>query len=219
MGIVMPVLRRKELLTWAYAQPGRYIVEDDYDSEFRYQGKPVPALQGLDVRDRVIYMNTFTKTLAPSFRMGYLVLPEHLMLRYREMSSYHGCTVPNLEQFILRTFMRDGYFERHIGRMRTRYRQKIDRVVDILRACPEVALSGYEAGLHCLLRLPGRLAEDTVVDAARARGIELSGLGSYVQDPRNLAGTQGIVIGYSGVSLADLGWAMQEIVDIVRSGS
>lgn len=217
MGIVMPIQRRQELLNWAYEKAGRYVIEDDYDSEFRYQGKPIPALQGLDVQDRVIYMNTFTKTLAPSFRMSYMVLPRHLLPMYEAMSSYHGCTVPNFEQFIMRKFMQEGYFERHINRMRTHYREKIDTVIERFKDVRDIQLVGYEAGLHFLIRLPLTMNEQKIVKDVQSRGVEVQGLSSYAQNPLNLSGMQALVIGYSGVGKDDLGHAMDEIMDVIRN--
>lgn len=214
-GIVMPIQRRNELLNWACEKSGRYIIEDDYDSEFRYQGKPIPALQGLDLHDRVIYMNTFTKTLAPSFRMSYMVLPEHLLPHYATMSTYHGCTVPNFEQFILFKFMNEGYFERHINRMRNHYRQKIDRVLHMASSNALIKLFGYEAGLHFIIKLPAGIDEETLVAQIRSHGIYVSGIHSYVQDSINHPKESGLVIGYSGVSSDDLEHAMMEMIELI----
>ncbi len=216
MGIVMPIQRRNELLNWVSETSNRYIIEDDYDSEFRYQGKPIPALQGLDIHDRVIYMNTFTKTLAPSFRMSYMVLPKHLLSPYLEMSSYHGCTVPNFEQFILYKFMHDGYFERHINRMRNHYREKIDQVIHLLSSCPHVSIVGYEAGLHFLIKLPSYMNETKIVSEMKSQGIFVSGLSSYYQQMSHYQVSPALVIGYSGISSKDLIEAMQMILDIIR---
>jgi GntR family transcriptional regulator/MocR family aminotransferase len=215
MGIVMPIQRRNELLNWVSETTSRYIIEDDYDSEFRYQGKPIPALQGLDIHDRVIYMNTFTKTLAPSFRMSYMVLPEHLLPLYQLMSSYHGCTVPNFEQFILFKFMHEGYFERHVNRMRNHYREKIDRIIRLTSSYPKVSIEGYEAGLHFLIKLPPYLDETSIVNQIRSEKILVSGLKSYVQDLEGYHHGPALVIGYSGLSSDDLEQAIQWILKII----
>ena len=118
LGTVMPVARRLELLRWAAGKPGRYIIEDDYDSEFRYASRPIPALRELDREGRVIYVNTFSKSLAPGLRIGYLVLPDALMARYRERFSLYAATVSSFDQFTLAAFMHSGGFERHISRSR-----------------------------------------------------------------------------------------------------
>ena len=105
LGIIMPVARRQALLRWAAEQPGRYILEDDYDSEFRFSGRPIPALQSLDGGERVIYLNTFAKSLAPSLRIGYMVLPPHLAERYRREFLLYSSTVPSFEQYTLSRFL------------------------------------------------------------------------------------------------------------------
>jgi GntR family transcriptional regulator/MocR family aminotransferase len=116
-GAVMPVGRRQALLEWAY-EGDRYLIEDDYDSEFRMSGRPIPPLAALDSHGRVIYINTFSKSLSPSMRMGYLILPEHLLSRYDEVLGNFSCTVPVLDQYILAEFIESGNFERHLNRMR-----------------------------------------------------------------------------------------------------
>lgn len=124
LGTVMPVGRRRELLSWAAEIPERYIIEDDYDSEFRFSGRPIPALQSLDGGERVVYLNTFAKSLAPSLRIGYMVLPPHLAERYRRDFLFYSSTVPSFEQYTLSRFLEGGHFERHIARMRVEYRDR-----------------------------------------------------------------------------------------------
>lgn len=126
LGIVMPMKRRLELLNWAVEEPERYIIEDDYDSEFRYKGKPIPALQGIDRSGRVIYLGTFSKSIASSIRVSYMVLPEHLLERYQECCGFYACTVPNLMQQAICQFMQEGYFEKNLNRMRAIYKSKHD---------------------------------------------------------------------------------------------
>ena len=99
-----------------------YIIEDDYESAFRFSGRPIPALQSLDTGERVVYLNTFAKSLAPSLRISYMVLPPHLLARYRQELQFYSSTVPSFEQYTLARFMARGHFERHIDRMRTLYK-------------------------------------------------------------------------------------------------
>ena len=113
IGLVMPVGRRQELLRWAAEEPERYIVEDDFDCEFRMVGKPVPSMQSMDRNHRVIYINTFSKTMVPSLRIGYMVLPEKLMERYISTMNFYSCTVSGFEQYAMAAFLEKGYFERH----------------------------------------------------------------------------------------------------------
>ena len=125
-GIITPISRRYELLGWASASDSHYIIEDDYDCEFRFMGKPIPSLQSIDVMDKVIYMNTFTKTLASTIRISYMVLPKHLMARFQQNLGFYACTVSNFEQYTLTRFIQEGHFERHINRMRNFYHSQRD---------------------------------------------------------------------------------------------
>ena len=108
-GITMPIGRRYELLSWAEEKEGRYIIEDDYDCEFRLAGRPIPPLQSIDQKGKVIYMNTFTKSLASTIRISYMVLPWELLQRFREKLGFYACTVSNFEQYTLAEFIGDVY--------------------------------------------------------------------------------------------------------------
>lgn len=119
-GVTATIGKRYEYLKWASARSGRYIVEDDFDSEFFMPGKPIETLFMLDNNQTVIYINTFTKSLSPSIRMGYMILPEHLLEKYKESSGAFSCTVPVLEQYVLAEFINKGYFEQHLNRVRRR---------------------------------------------------------------------------------------------------
>ena len=132
-GIVMPIGRRQELLRWAEEQEGRWILEDDYDSEFRFVGRPIPTLFSIDEAQRVIYLNTFSKTIAPSIRISYMILPPRLMEVYREKLGFYACTVSGFEQYTLAKFMAQGRYEQHLSRMKARYRQKRDAVIAMLQ--------------------------------------------------------------------------------------
>ena len=134
-GIVTPIARRYTLLDWAAQSENRYIIEDDYDSEFRLTGKPIPALQSIDSADRVIYMNTFSKSLASTIRISYMVLPTALAEAFYKNLGFYACTVSNLEQYTLAKFISEGYFEKHINRMRIRYKQKKDLILKEMKRC------------------------------------------------------------------------------------
>lgn len=123
-GATAPAAKRYEYLKWAEERPGRFIVEDDFDSEFFMRGKPLDTLYALDERGRVIYLNTFSKSLAPSMRMGYMILPPTLLDAYRERVGMYSCTVPVLEQYALAAFIDQGHFERHLNRVRRRQRSE-----------------------------------------------------------------------------------------------
>lgn len=131
-GIIMPASRRYELLHWAGQSSSRYIIEDDYDCEFRLYGRPISTLQSSDTAEKVIYINTFSKTLAPTFRISYMVLPSHLTTLFYQKLGFYSCTVSNFEQFTLAKFIEGSYFERHLNRMRTYYRNKCDKLLQYL---------------------------------------------------------------------------------------
>ncbi len=212
MGIVMPIQRRVELLNWSNRLAGRYIIEDDYDSEFRYQGKPIPALQGFYENDHVIYMNTFTKTLAPSFRMNYMVIPLKLLPRYHKMMSYHGCTVPNFEQFVMYKFMQGGFFERHINRMRNHYRGKLELILKLTEKYPLIKLKGYDTGLHFLMEIDSNQDEEALVLKAFNQQIYVSGLNTYDHSRATKNHKPTLVLGYSGLKNDEIEDAFYELI-------
>ena len=151
-GIVMPIKRRNALLNWAMEQEGRYIIEDDYDSEFRYQGRPIPSLQGNDRGGKVIYLGTFSKAIAPAIRVSYMVLPMPLLKEYQERLSFYSCTVSRIDQAVLTAFLKEGHFERHLNRMRAVYRGKYQCLMQQLKTFgDQVEISGYGEGLHILI--------------------------------------------------------------------
>ena len=152
MGCIMPVGRRAALLGWAAENPDRYIIEDDYDSEFRYRGKPIPALQSLDHAGRVIYIGTFSKAIAPAIRISYMILPPELLKRYHEKCWFFSSTVSRIDQRILNEFMKNGHFERHLNRMRSIYRARHDELLARLRPLQDqFRILGTGTGLHLVL--------------------------------------------------------------------
>ena len=152
MGCIMPVGRRAALLGWAAENPDRYIIEDDYDSEFRYRGKPIPALQSLDHAGRVIYIGTFSKAIAPAIRISYMILPPELLERYHEKCWFFSSTVSRIDQRILNEFMKNGHFERHLNRMRSIYRARHDELLARLRPLQDqFRILGTGTGLHLVL--------------------------------------------------------------------
>ena len=149
-----------QLLSWASDEAGRYILEDDYDSEFRYRGKPIPALQGYDNHDRVIYLGTFSKSIAPAIRISYMVLPKSLIAAYEKRGRDFSVTVSRADQKIIETFIRDGHYERHLNRMRAIYKSKHDCLVAQLKGMAKICrVSGENAGLHVVLRFVNGMSE------------------------------------------------------------
>ena len=195
-GIVTPLARRQALLRWARENPDRWIIEDDYDSEFRFAAHPLPTMQSLDTEGKVIYMNTFSKTLAPSIRISYMVLPPALMEQFRKRLGFYSCTVPSFEQHTLARFLDRGHFEKHINRMRKYYKSRRDRILAALAPLQNrITILEQDAGLHFLIRTD--MALDRLLAEA---GIRVRTLSSYYHDPYPDSAKKCLVINYSGLS-------------------
>lgn len=210
LGIVMPIKRRLELLSWAGAKEGRYIIEDDYDSEFRYKGKPIPALQGYDREGRVIYVGTFSKSVAPAIRISYMVLPYSLLEKYCQRGAFLHSTVSRINQQVLQRFMEEGYYERHLNRMRAVYKGRHDALLSALKQMRvKFQVTGEHAGVHLLLRFSeGRTEEDLIARAAGA-GVRVYGLSDYVveaEESERLPPT--ILLGYARLKEENIGQAV-----------
>ena len=217
-GIVMPITRRHELLRWANEREGRYILEDDYDSEFRFVGRPIPTLFSDDEHQHVIYLNTFSKTIAPSIRISYMLLPPRLLEHYREKLGFYACTVSSFEQYTLAQFLSRGYYEKHLNRMRKRYHQKRDAVIDCIRTGPlagRAEIMEQDAGLHFLMRLDTALPDETLRQRASARGLRLALLSDYYQQ-REQAPHHVLVVNYSGIELEKLPQALTRLAEIIK---
>lgn len=199
-GTVLSAARRIALLNWASTEENHFIIEDDYDSEFRYAGRPIPSLQGMDKGDSVIYLSTFSKSLMPSLRIAYMVLPDVLLKRYRNAFIHYSSTVPRLDQHILAQFMKDGQFSRHLNRMRTTYRRKLQTLVEALQPyTPFISFSGDEAGMHIIVTVHTKSSEDILMTAAENVGIRIYGLNTYRSAP--IAEEPSFIIGFGGLSV------------------
>ena len=209
----MPIARRQSLLRWAEEEPGRYLIEDDYDSEFRFTGRPIPPLQNIDRAGRVIYMNTFSRSLAPSLRISYMVLPPALLERYQRTLGFYSCTVPAMEQYTLARFLSEGYFETHVNRMRGFYRGRRDQVLDALSRSPlagRYQVRGEDAGLHFLLRLETERDDRSLAREAEERQIRLSFLSDYGGGESHV-----LVVSYPGIELARLPEALAHLAELL----
>ena len=214
MGMVMPLKRRMELLKWAGAREGRYIIEDDYDSEFRYKGQPIPALSGFDQKGCVIYLGTFSKSLAPSVRVSYMVLPRELMKAYLSLEHLFSVTVSRTDQKILELFLREGYYERHLNRMRAVYKNKHDLMVNYLKDMSHICtFSGENAGVHLLVKFCNGLTEEEAVFRAKEAGIKVYGVSEYriqkLEKEENMA-----LLGYATMKEEDIEMAMKILKEI-----
>jgi Transcriptional regulators containing a DNA-binding HTH domain and an aminotransferase domain (MocR family) and their eukaryotic orthologs len=212
LGTVMTISRRMQLLHWASERQGRYLIEDDYDSEFRFSLKPVPALQGLDRSDKVIYLNTFTRTLAPSLRIAYLVLPRPLLEEYRSRLAFYASTVSQFEQGTLQKFIQGGFYERHLNRIRNIYRSRRDILLGELSALSDsISIAGQDAGLHLLVTADNGLTDSDLVARAAEKGVRVYALsGYYIEAP---PATSTVVIGYAGFDEEALRHAARLLVE------
>lgn len=204
-GIVTPIARRRQLTAWAGAGD-RWLVEDDYDSEFRFTGKLIPTMFSMDGTGRVIYLNTFSRTLTPALRISYMLLPPELMERYRQRLGFYSCTVPSFEQLTLARFLDEGYFEKHVSRLCRRYRLLRDEFLRLLRQSPQAGrmeVRGHEAGLHFLLKLDTPLDDDALEAALAREGIRAASLRRYQAAPADRDHGL-VVIQYSDLQQADL---------------
>jgi len=197
-GGIMPINRRIQLLNWANDADDRYIIEDDYDSEFKYSGKPIPALQGVDANGKVIYMGALSKSLSPAIRVSYMVLPDKLLKRYTENLSFLICPVPSIEQNVLCKFIQDGYFERHLNKMRNIYKKKRETLVsEITKLNCDIEVIGADAGLHLLLRVNNGMTEKQLINTAFQAGVKVYDLSEYYFEKTSTEETSTIILGYA----------------------
>ncbi|MEK1830276.1 PLP-dependent aminotransferase family protein [Priestia megaterium] len=168
LGTIMPISRRMELIEWARQENG-FIIEDDYDGEFRYEGKPIPSLQGLDNKGRVIYMGTFSKSLIPSIHLSYMVLPSTLLTRYKANFTVYQQTVSRIHQHSLMLFMESGGWERHINKLRNVYKKKHSALLNAIKNIMDehVKIIGAGAGLHILLEPNNKMSEKELIESAK----------------------------------------------------
>ena len=214
MGIVMPIRRRQEILAWAASSENRYIIEDDYDSEFRYKGRPIPSLQGIDTSQKVIYMGTFSKAIAPSIRISYLVLPPKLLTVYKKSYGFYSNTVPRTEQKLLTEFIRQGHFERHLNRMRIIYKAKRDYILKALEPYSRsIQIYGENSGLHLLIRFLDGSSEASLLARAGSCKLHIFGLSEYLVDskpPVTMDST--IILGYASLTAKELALGMDRFI-------
>lgn len=205
-GGVTSVGRRNELLKWASEKSGRYLIEDDYDSEFRYRGKPIPSLQGMDHEEKVIYIGTFSKAIAPAIRVSYMVLPQKLLEVYEKRGKLISSTVSRIDQKILNEFIRCGAFERHLNRMRKIYKAKHDLLLEELKPFrKKFEIKGDNAGSHILLCALYEVTEKDLKEKAQKEGIKIYGLSDYMVDDRVTSHfPTTVILGYAGMDTEEI---------------
>lgn len=207
-GVTMPAGRRAQLLHWAAQCPDRYILEDDYDAEFRFDMRPLPSLQGMAGQGGpVIYLCTFSKSLAPGIRIACMVLPSTLLPRYQAMFGTYSNTVSRVEQQTLCRFLEDGCFTRHLSRMRKTYRERMQNLTEALEDTfgkEQLILRGQHTGLHLLLTLCDAPGEAEMVRTAAAHGIRLRGLREYYMEHPETCPPNTVILGYASVADAQI---------------
>ena len=202
-GIVMPIGRRQELLKWAGEAEGRFIIEDDHDSEFRYKGKPIPCLQSIDRHDKVIYLGTFSKAIAPAIRISFMALPKQLLQIYKEEFQFFSSTVSRIDQRILQQFMEEGHFERHLNRMRKTYRVKHDEMLQLLKPFrKKFVIQGENAGTYLTLKSKEGRTEAELIELANSVGVNVYGMSRLSGIEREEYHT--ILLGFGGLSLEEM---------------
>ncbi|SIO39694.1 PLP-dependent aminotransferase family protein [Fibrobacter sp. UWB11] len=216
-GKVMPVGERYRLLSWAAESPKRYIVEDDYDSEFRMTGKPIPALQNIDVTEKVVYLNTFSKTMTSAIRLSYMVLPPHLAEKFHNELSFYSCTVSTLDQYVMAKFIDLGYYETHINRMRNLYRSKRDALltaIDKSKLSKVAHVYEEDAGLHFILEMNTNCSDAEFGKRLRQKGVNVKALSEYYFEAT--PSEHKFVINYSSVERNKMKKAVQIIADLFQ---
>ncbi len=213
LGNVMPIKRRNELLSFIKRKKNGYIIEDDYDSEFRFSGRPIPTLYSIDNGENVIYFGTFTQSLCPSLRISYMLLPDRLMEKYHSELAFYSSTVPSFEQYTLLKFMKEGYFERHLNRMRTIYKNRRDSFITKLKQSSigsKITVLGNNAGLSLLIKFDG-MTESELIEKAKENGIGISGLSThYIEGAKAPEGV--VIIGYNSLNLTEI----EEVVKLLE---
>jgi len=215
-GIIMPISRRAELLEWVSRARKRYIIEDDYDCEFRYSGKNMLPLYAEDSGNKVIYINTFSKSMIPSLRISYMILPPELLDRYEQTMSFYSCTVSSFEQYALARFISEGHFERHINHLKNYYRQKRAQMLETIAASPLAEFSTVierHAGTHFLLDVRTSLSGTEIRRRALENDISISLVSDYSYTVPE-AECRTLVINYAGVPVYRLTQAVDRLAHL-----
>jgi GntR family transcriptional regulator/MocR family aminotransferase len=214
LGVIMSAQRRLQLLDWA-RRHGAWLFEDDYDSEYRYDGPPIASLHGLDTDQRVIYIGTFSKVLFPALRVGYLVIPADLVARFRRIRAASDNSPAPLYQAVLHDFFDGGHFARHVRRMRAVYAERRQALVDAARRelGDGVRITGDRAGIHLVMLLPAGARDRDIAVRAAARGLSVIPLSTCYAGARP---RPGLILGYGTTRSAEIGDAVRRLKAILR---
>ncbi len=213
-GIVMPYSRRIEILNWANANENRYIIEDDYDSEFRFATKPIPSLQSIDKLGKVIYINTFSKTIAPSLRISYMILPDEILKKYNKNLYFISNTVPSFEQFALAKFISERYFERYIKKTKKSYKTTRNEIISLIKNSKLnnfATISEENAGLHFALTLKTNKTDAQIKHLAKMQGVELIFMSDFMEKSLH-KNTSTLIVSYANFEKQEV----MQIIDILQ---
>ena len=215
LGVTMSLARRLELLEWARAVDG-FVLEDDYDSEYRYAGRPLAALQGLDGGRRVIYLGTMSKVMFPGLRIGYMVVPEHLIDAFLAIRSLIDAHPSSIAQAALTDFITEGHLAAHIRRMRQLYGERQARMIALVRAelGDALELSPADAGMHLVAHLPVEADDRAIAARAAAAGVEAPALSTYHQGVPTM---RGLILGYAGVAESEMATAVERLAGAIAA--
>lgn len=214
-GNIMSINNRLEVLNWANSKTSRYIIEDDYDSEFKYVGKPIDPLKKLDTKDKVIYLGSFSKSLAPSLRISYMILPSSLIKILKEDAPFFICSVPVIEQIVMAKFIGNGHFERHLNKMRRIYKKKRELLIENLSKKNKVLdISGADSGLHIVVEFETDKTDEEILEKAKDKGIKIQSLSEFFND-KNSTSKSKFLLGFGGLSKDDLEEGVNELLRII----
>ncbi|MGX7108645.1 MocR-like pyridoxine biosynthesis transcription factor PdxR [Facklamia miroungae] len=213
-GSIMTIGRKQALLEWVNDDQ-KWIIEDEYNGEFRYEGKPIPPLKAIDYQDRVIYLQSFSSLISPALRISFMLLPDQLMQQFSRYPYYFSCPVPRLTQNVLAQFMSGGYFTRHVNRMRRKYSKKRQMIEKWASQYTDLRIIGTNAGLHLLLSISNNpLSEKEIIDAVKTHGMALSPLSDYEMIKKTRPAS--FVIGYGKASLSELEAGMKVLEEVLQ---
>ncbi len=206
LGITMPISRRIKLLNWANREERRYIIEDDYDSEFRYDTRPIPSLQSIDQNGKVIYLGSFSKSVTPALRISYMVLPEELLSIYLQRYTVFSCAVSKVDQLVLTRFLSEGHYETHLNKMRKIYKEKRAFLVSALGEAfgDQIEIMGENAGHHVLIKLKKGLSQQEMCEKAEKVGVIVYPISPFFMG-KLASEYEGMVLaGYASLSVEEL---------------
>lgn len=216
-GIIMPVSRRIDILNWALQTEKRYIIEDDYDSEFKYETDNIPSLQSLDEQQSVIYTGTFSKTLFAGIRISYMVLPVELLKKYQEVHSDLMCSSNTLELYTLSRFIEQGAYMSYVKKMNYKYEIKRKKLIQVLEEVfgEKIDIQSIPAGLHFIAEIKTKISYKKFSEKAKELKLEVSTLSCYKQTTIQEPGELSVILGYAQIELEDIEEAVLRLKKIV----